>query len=275
MLNQGQLREKTISDFGHQWTTYTDNDGFYGSTLLLEDILNPFLKAHEVCDLSIAEIGSGTGRIVRMLSMAGAKRITAIEPSDAIQVLQENTKNLTAEVSCLHLAGEDIANLGPFDLVLSIGVLHHIPDPAPVVRAAYHALTENGRLLVWLYGGEGNELYLSFLKPLRWITCRIPKIALPSIAWLLYLPLWVYTCLCRMIHLPLADYMINVIGKMSPSKQYLIIYDQLNPAYAKYYFRAEAEDLLRQAGFQDVKSHHRRGYSWTVIGTKPDYERES
>ena len=33
-------REQTIADFGEQWTRYTDNDGFYGSTELLKDIFD-------------------------------------------------------------------------------------------------------------------------------------------------------------------------------------------------------------------------------------------
>lgn len=48
-----------------------------------------------------------------------------------------------------------------------------------------------------------------------------------------------------------------------------MIYDQLNPAYAKYYRRDEARALLEDAGFQDVRLHHRHGYSWTVLGTHP------
>jgi len=46
-------------------------------------------------------------------------------------------------------------------------------------------------------------------------------------------------------------------------------FDQLNPAEARYYRRAQAMELLEAAGFQDVQLFHRHGYSWTVIGTKP------
>jgi len=48
----------------------------------------------------------------------------------------------------------------------------------------------------------------------------------------------------------------------------LVIYDQLNPAYAKYYTREEAQDLLARQGFVDIRLHHRHGVSWTVLGTK-------
>ena len=72
-----------------------------------------------------------------------------------------------------------------------------------------------------------------------------------------------------MIPLPLQKYMTEVIGPMSPQKRRLVIYDQLNPAYAKYYKKSEAYDLVANAGFENIKIYHRHGYSWTVVGTKP------
>ncbi|MEE8515430.1 MAG: class I SAM-dependent methyltransferase, partial [Alphaproteobacteria bacterium] len=77
-----------------------------------------------------------------------------------------------------------------------------------------------------------------------------------------------YIFLCRHITLPTGGYMTEVIGKFSPDKRRLVIYDQLNPAYAKYYRKHEAMALLRDAGFKNIRIHHRHGYSWTVMGEK-------
>jgi len=63
--------------------------------------------------------------------------------------------------------------------------------------------------------------------------------------------------------------MLSVLEKMSPEKRSLIIYDQLNPSYAKYYSRSEAEKLLLDGNFENMRVHHSHGYSRTVIGTKP------
>lgn len=60
-----------------------------------------------------------------------------------------------------------------------------------------------------------------------------------------------------------------MFGKCAPRQRRVIIYDQLNPAYAKYYTRAEALALLTEAGLVNVACHHRHGYSWTVLGTRP------
>jgi len=55
---------------------------------------------------------------------------------------------------------------------------------------------------------------------------------------------------------------------LTPAKRRVVIYDQLNPAYAKYYTREEARDVLERNGFSEVHLHHRHGYSWTMVGTK-------
>ena len=55
---------------------------------------------------------------------------------------------------------------------------------------------------------------------------------------------------------------------MPTDKRRLVIYDQLNPAWAKYYTKEEAESLMHRNGFEKVTLYHRRIYSWTVVGEK-------
>ena len=53
---------------------------------------------------------------------------------------------------------------------------------------------------------------------------------------------------------------------MDGKKRNDMIFDQLNPAYAKYYKKNEIEKELLDAGFVNLKFHHRHSYSWTVVG---------
>lgn len=264
-------REKTIADFGEQWTTYRSNDGFYASQEMFADMLGPYEKSIDIKNAKAIDIGSGTGRIVMMLLEAGAAHVTAVEPSAAFDVLRTNLQEsgITPErYTLLNCRGDEVPEECQADLAFSIGVLHHIPDPHPVVRAVYNALRPGGKFVIWLYGKEGNGLYLTFIEPLRKITKHMPHWALVGLVWMLYIPLCVYTLLCHVLPLPLKNYLLNVLFRMSPEKRRLVIYDQLNPEYAKYYTRRGAEDLLQSNGFKKVAVHNRRGYSWTVIGTK-------
>lgn len=151
---------KTIADFGDQWLSFRDNPGYYGSAGLLADIFGPLLGLDDVVGARIADIGSGTGRIVNMLLDAGAKHVYAVEPSAAMAVLRDNTAARAERVTCIEEVGERLLPGLDLDLIVSIGVLHHIPEPAAAARAAFAALRPGGRLLVWLYGREGNEAYL-------------------------------------------------------------------------------------------------------------------
>jgi SAM-dependent methyltransferase len=173
-------------------------------------------------------------------------------------------------VTCLKLKGDQLPSYGDLDYIFSIGVLHHIPNPKPVVGAALRALRPGGQFFVWLYGKEGNEFYLTFINPLRIITKHLPHIALANLVWIIYYPLHLYIYLCHRFPLPLKGYLLSIFEKMSPEKRRLIIYDQLNPTYAKYYTKKEAIKLLEEGGFTNVRIHHRHEYSWTVVGIKPD-----
>lgn len=268
LMNKLQLGTRTIKDFGNQWFRYPDNEGYYGSLELFSDILFPFLNIDDLKNRKVAEIGSGTGRIVNMLLETGVRHVIAIEPSEAFSILTRNIKN-PLRVTCLKITGEQLPAYGDLDYVFSIGVLHHIPDPKPVVKAALGALKPGGRFLVWLYGKEGNKPYLAVVHPLRIITKHLPHCVLVGLVWILYYLLSFYIRLCHRVSLPLKEYLLSIFEKMSPQKQRLIIYDQLNPAYAKYYTRQESIKLLEEGGFVDVKIHHRHGYSWTVVGVKP------
>jgi hypothetical protein len=81
------IDQRTITDFGEQWTRYTDNSGYYGSLVHFTDICEPLLSIDDVRGSTVADIGSGTGRIVDMLLDAGAAHVTALEPSESFAVV--------------------------------------------------------------------------------------------------------------------------------------------------------------------------------------------
>jgi SAM-dependent methyltransferase len=263
------LAARSIADFGEQWSRYTENSGYYGSLELFADIVTPLMAPGDVSGRVVADIGSGTGRIVRMLAAAGASHIIALEPSEAMIALKRNTADIAGRVEYVHARGDALPGGGTLDLVVSFGVLHHVPNPQPIVRRAFEALRPGGKMLVWLYGREGNGLYLALALPLRAVTRRLPHRVLAALCRVLDVPLTAYVWLCGRMRLPMHQYMKNHLANLSPQIRRLTIYDQLNPAWAKYYTRAEAVELLTAAGFTDVRAHHRHGYSWSVIGTRP------
>jgi len=266
-MNTKEISKKTIDDFSKQWLRYRDNNGFYGSIKLFKDIISPLLRIEELKGLDVCEIGSGTGRIVKMLLDLGVKSVIAIEPSDSYYVLVENLKNYK-NVKFVKGDGSSVSQFRDLDIIFSIGVIHHIPEPEIVIKEAYKALKKEGRIFIWVYAKEGNEKYLKFIEPLRKITTKLPHFLLVLIVEVLYWFSLIYGKMTKIFRLPLSDYFLNIFNNMSPSKKRLIIYDQLNPLYAKYYTEEELIKLLSKCGFKNIKTHHRHNYSWSAIATK-------
>lgn len=262
------IDQQTIGDFGDQWTRYTDNSGYYGSLEYFADICAPLLDVDDVRGRTVADIGSGTGRIVNMLLDAGAAHVTALEPSESFAVVAANTADRASKVEVIRGDGMAIPQARNFDLVISIGVLHHVENPGPIVDAARRALRPGGTMMVWLYGREGNGTYLAVVEPLRALTKRMPHRLLALLCHVLDFVAMGYTAVSRVVPLPMRQYMQTVYCRLASDKRRLVIYDQLNPAYAKYYREDEARALLENNGFSNVRTHHRHGYSWSVVGTR-------
>jgi SAM-dependent methyltransferase len=272
VLDTEGVRERTIRDFGDQWAHHGANDGFYGSLDLLTDALGPLLDVSELRGARVADVGSGAGRIVRMLLAAGAEHVIGVEPSRGVEVLAANTAEFGDRVEILHGPGEALPSGRELDYVFSIGVIQFIPDPSPVVRAMRAALRPGGRAILWVYAAEGDAFYLALLRALRSFTTRLPHPLLSALCSLLTLALYVYVWACRWLPLPMHAYARTVLSHLSWEKRKLTIYDQLNPSYVHFYTREELTELLESCGFVDVRLHDRHGYSWTAIGTRPEKE---
>jgi len=264
--------ERMIEDFGEQWSHYAGNEGYYGSVELLQDILGPLVSLRDLAGARVADIGSGTGRIVRMLLEAGVAHVVAVEPSAGVEKLRANTAAYGERVEVLHATGDRLPPDLGLDFVISIGVIQFIRKPDSTLRAGRAALRPGGRIVIWVYGREGNRLYIALSGLLRAVTTRLPHRLLAGFCSVLTVLVDAYGALCRVVpqlRWPLRDYLSNTFSKLSRRERTLTIYDQLNPTYAKYYRREEVVDLLERTGFADVVLHHRRGYSWTACATKP------
>ena len=100
-------------------------------------------------DARVADIGAGNGRFALTLLEAGAREVVAVEPSCSIEVIHEKAKQFPDGVlQPLHAAGDQLPPLGDFDVIISLGVVHHIEEPEPVVSAAYAALRPGGKFIV-------------------------------------------------------------------------------------------------------------------------------
>ena len=257
----------SIKDFGKQFKYHDKIDDYWGSHEILKDMVNPF-DLNLIKNKIICEVGVGSGRILKNLARLSPKKIFAIEPSDAIEIAKKNNRYSEVEILYKKISGQMINFNNEIDYIFSLGVIHHIPEAEIVCKKIYESLKPKGKFIIWLYGKEGNELYLFIFNNLRKITKFMPDKLLNLFSIFLNLMLSIYIFLCKYINLPLKNYMINVLKKCSFEKRKYIIFDQLNPSYSKYYTKHEVKTLLIKSGFKKLEIFHRHKYSWTAIAEK-------
>ncbi|HYJ08310.1 MAG TPA: methyltransferase domain-containing protein [Polyangiaceae bacterium] len=98
-----------------------------------------------VSGLSLLEVGSGGGHVLRMFRDA---QLTAVDVSGKfLEIARENLRGY----DCKFLQGEIDKLALPeasFDRIVCTEVLEHIPDPAPVMREIARLLKPTGRAVI-------------------------------------------------------------------------------------------------------------------------------
>lgn len=255
-------KNKTIADFGNQFVNDSDNEGYFGSVTLLEDIVSPF-KLIKIKNKHVLDIGSGSGRILKNLIKFNPETLTGLEPSKAIKIAKKNLRN--KKISFLNIKAEDLQFKEKYNFIFSLGVIHHIENKEIALKNAYKALKKKGIFIIWVYGREGNELYLKIFDNVRKITSQIPDFILRVISNILVPITYLYGVLCCFIKLPLRSYFINVYNKLNWKYKRYTIFDQLNPNHSIYYTKKGLSRLLKKVGIKKFKIYNRHGYSWTAI----------
>ena len=194
----------------------------------------------------MAEIGAGTGRFVRILVLAGATKVVAVEPSDAFEVLKANTQAERDRIVYLKRPAIDCRRRAISTTCSPSASCTTFLTRRPLSRRRFARSALAARLRSGCTAAKAIRAYLAVAGSLWWLTRRLPHRGLDLFVKALYPAFWVYMHACRWLPLPLAAYMQRVMLPLTPAKRRVVIYDQLNPAYAKYYTRAEAEALMTQ-----------------------------
>ena len=195
--------KESYIDFGKQFLTDKDIDGYWGSVELLKKIVHPF-DLDLIKNKKILDIGIGSGRISKNLLKYEPSKLVAVEPSDAIKVAQNNIKS--DKIEFLNIKGQDINFKSEFDYIFALCVIHHIPEYKEVLKRIQKSLKTDGRFVAWVYGKEGMELYNLMLKNLRRITSIMPDFMLRIFSQFLAVLTYPYGFLCKFLPLPLKKY---------------------------------------------------------------------
>lgn len=148
-IDDKNIDRKVVDEFGDEWMKFYEHDddlvkkgGEEYFDILNENIVNKNTYA--------LDIGCGTGRWTKYLS-AKVGFIEAIDPSQAIFAAEK----LLGEIKNVRLSQASIETLPfpdeTFDFVMSIGVLHHIPDTRKAMNDCVKKVKKGGYFFVYLY----------------------------------------------------------------------------------------------------------------------------
>ncbi len=176
--------------FGYQWKRFHRTQLDHAARNLSEKdfIRKVGLTPEDVTGKLILDVGCGMGRFAEVVTRWGG-RVVGIDLSAAAEVAAQNLADrqfvaFQADVFSLPFAPES------FDLIYSMGVLHHTPDCEKAVKVLPQYLKPGGTLAVWLYSGY-NKWY-RFSDQYRKITHRMPprvlhaffRVTVPFFYWL-------------------------------------------------------------------------------------------
>jgi len=269
-MKKESVGKKTILDFGRQWVIHGElRDTYWSSKSMFEDHFPNHFDFSIFSKKVVLEVGSGSGRILNMLTKYNPLKLIGVEPSSGFEILKQNTREIP-NLKLINKAGSDF-EFRNLDVIVSLGVIHHIPNPNPVIKNVYDSLKKGGYFILWVYGHENNKFYVLSQRLVRVLSSRFPDRILNWLSFVLTYIFDFYGVINKNVFfgkLSLNEYYINVFAKCPRQEKKYIIYDQLNPSYSKYYKKDEVHFLLDQHGFKKIELWHRHNYSWTAIAQK-------
>ncbi len=239
------------------------------------------LQPADLSGRRVVELGCGNGGLLRFTAeYAESGGVWGVDLGDSVQAAKANLEaagfpNVTVRQRDLIEFSHEQA--GRFDVVLCIGVLHHMKNPRAGFEAVLRAVASGGRFHCWVYGHEGNGLVRWLVEPLRRVACRLPWwLNKWGVAFPLAIPFFAVSHAVGALprggwtdRIPLADY-FRWIGQREFAFHHHVAFDQLVTPQTRYLKRSEIEEWLAEAGVavRDTYVLARNGNSWKFGGTK-------
>ena len=268
-------QQRTAEAFASEWLHFDELHPEYEAQFL--DWIRP-LTRKSFQGKRVLDAGCGTGRHTYFAAHYGAREVLAVDLGESVRTAQRHVGGLANVVvvqADLHRLPLRVDDPG-FDVVYSIGVLHHLPDPRAGFLALADRLAPGGEILAWVYGYEGNALVRRVIDPLRRLLTRhashstirmlslAPALVLHALVRSLYGPT-VGTSVGRA--LPMSAY-LSSLRAFSFRQNYSIVFDQLVAPTSHYIREREVKEWLSAAGLEDRLVTQRTGNSWRAYGRR-------
>ncbi len=271
------IDSKTVESFGDEWTKFDSFDDAEITKIGNEyfDIVDSQILNKESV---VLDLGCGSGRWSRYMSDK-VKFIEAVDPSAAVF----SAVKLNQDRSNIRVTRAGVDNIpfadNSFDIIVCLGVLHHLPKTDEALKKAAKKLKTNGYFLLYLYYKLDNRSF--FYKLFFWLSNIVRRIVsqLPS-----FFKHVVCEIIAVFVYLPLI-FFAGVVKKLFPKKRYYKLFplsyylnksftiirndalDRFGTPLEQRFSKKEIEAMMINAGFTEIKFSENEPY-WHVLGRK-------
>ncbi len=250
------------SEWHEQWSMLQDDELFLFKDWIYPNTIESFRN------LELLECGCGGGQHTSFVAEY-AKHHTAVDlnTTDLAKERNKNKANITfieADIAKMNLNKE-------FDVVFSIGVVHHTDNPDATFENMKKHTKSGGRTIVWVYSKEGNWMVEKIVEPIRKsLLVKMSRKNLLTlskiITALMYVP--IYTIyLLPIKFLPFYEYFQN-FRKLSFYRNTLNVFDKLNAPQVDFISRERIGKWFNENDFTDIHISAYKGVSWRGSGIK-------
>jgi ubiquinone/menaquinone biosynthesis C-methylase UbiE len=276
-IENGNIDINTVDSFGEEWSkfdSFTDDEISLVGNEYFDIVGNGILNKNS----TILDVGCGTCRWSVYWSDK-VKFIEAIDPSMAVVSAAKLTKN----IDNIRISQASVDNIpfndNSFDFVMSIGVLHHIPDTALALKKIVEKCKTNGHVYIYLYYALDNRglmfrLFFKLSSLLRFIVSKLPsflkKIVCDIIAVGIYAPLIGIAYVLKML-IPNSNLWEKIPLSYYINKSFKIIrndaLDRFGTPLEQRFSKQEIINMMETSGLKDIVVSPNPPY-WHAIGKK-------
>jgi SAM-dependent methyltransferase len=252
----------SVSRFGYEWNHYRE-------MLDIHEIQfrnwMPFLAPSDWSGKTFLDVGCGMGRNSFWPMVYGASKGKAVDLDErSLKAARLNLARFPGMEVKMESAYE-LTDKKRFDVVFSIGVVHHLEHPGKALKKMRDAAKPGGLVCVWVYGYENNEWVVRWFDPFRRaLFSRLPIGWVHALSALPASFLWLFLRTGKK-----GPAYLSFLRGLSFPHIRSIVFDQMLPQIARYYRREEVESLMTGAGLTNVRIEWVNEISWAACGTAP------
>jgi SAM-dependent methyltransferase len=203
----------------------------------------------ELAGKRVLDVGCGTGRFSEIALQEGAE-VVCIDMTRAIDVARANLRGfrnvdfVQADIFSLPLKAE-------FDVVFSLGVLHHTPNPRLAFMQIVRLLRPGGVISVRVYAAY-NKAYINVTEFYRRFTKRLKP---PTLFALCHVAIPLYYVNKVPIIGPFLTRLLFPVSVKPPTHAWRVCntFDLYSPEYQFFFTHAEVNDWFLDAGLERVR----------------------